>query len=60
MGNVADKEMQFSPMDLPNNPEFALENSLFVLRQRAEELAAQPRSAGDGRGIETARPWQIL
>lgn len=35
MGNVADKEMQFSPMDLPNKPEFALENSLFVLQNRA-------------------------
>lgn len=32
---MADKEMQFSPMDLPNKPEFALENSLFVLRNRA-------------------------
>lgn len=32
---MADKEMQFSPMDLPNKPEFALENSLFVLQNRA-------------------------
>lgn len=47
---MADKEARL-PDGFAKQPEFALENLVFALRQRAKKLAAQARSAGAGWGI---------